>query len=169
MKKRTVRVNDQITAPSVRLIGADGAQVGIVTVDRALELAAQAGLDLVEVAPNSTPPVCKIMDFGKYLYEVSKKEKLTKKKQHVIHVKEIRLRPKIETHDYEFKRNHIRKFIEEGNRVKVTVMFRGREMAYQEFGTKIIERLTADLEDVAKLEREPQFENRTIIAYFVKK
>ncbi len=139
------------------------------TVDRALELAAQAGLDLVEVAPNSTPPVCKIMDFGKYLYEVSKKEKLTKKKQHVIHVKEIRLRPKIDAHDYETKRNQIRKFIEAGNRVKVTVMFRGREMAFQEFGMKIIERLAADLEDVAKLEREPQPENRTIIVYLVKK
>lgn len=139
------------------------------TVERALEMAAQAGLDLVEVAPNSTPPVCKIMDFGKYLYEVSKKEKLTKKKQHVIHVKEIRLRPKIESHDYEFKRNHIRKFIEAGNRVKVTVMFRGREIMYQDSGAKIIERLASDLEDVAKLEREPQMENRTIIAYFVKK
>jgi translation initiation factor IF-3 len=162
-------VNDQISAPAVRLIGADGAQVGIVTVERALEMAAQAGLDLVEVAPNSTPPVCKIMDFGKYLYEVSKKEKLTKKKQHVIHVKEIRLRPKIESHDYEFKRNHIRKFIEAGNRVKVTVMFRGREIMYQDSGAKIIERLASDLEDVAKLEREPQMENRTIIAYFVKK
>lgn len=162
-------MNDQISAPAVRLIGADGAQVGIVTVERALEMAAQAGLDLVEVAPNSTPPVCKIMDFGKYLYEVSKKEKLTKKKQHVIHVKEIRLRPKIESHDYEFKRNHIRKFIEAGNRVKVTVMFRGREIMYQDSGAKIIERLASDLEDVAKLEREPQMENRTIIAYFVKK
>jgi translation initiation factor IF-3 len=162
-------VNDQITAPEVRLIGADGAQVGIVTVHRAMEMAAQAGLDLVEVAPNSTPPVCKIMDFGKYLYEVSKKEKLTKKKQHVIHVKEIRLRPKIEAHDYEFKRNHIRKFIEAGDRVKVTIMFRGREMMYQDSGNKIIERLAADLDDVAKLEREPQLENRTIIAYFVKK
>ncbi len=162
-------MNDQITAPAVRLIGADGAQVGIVTVDRALEMAAQAGLDLVEVAPNSTPPVCKIMDFGKYLYEVSKKEKLTKKKQHVIHVKEIRLRPKIEAHDYEFKRNHIRKFVEAGNRVKVTIMFRGREIMYQDSGAKIIERLVSDLEDVAKLEREPQVENRTIIAYFVKK
>ncbi|MGQ9561825.1 MAG: translation initiation factor IF-3 [Candidatus Oleimicrobiaceae bacterium] len=169
MKKRTVRVNDQISAPAVRLIGADGAQVGIVTVERALEMAAQAGLDLVEVAPNSTPPVCKIMDFGKYLYEVSKKEKLTKKKQHIIHVKEIRLRPKIEAHDYEFKRNHIRKFIEAGNRVKVTIMFRGREIMYQDAGAKIIERLASDLEEVAKLEREPQVESRTIIAYFVKK
>lgn len=162
-------MNDQISAPAVRLIGADGAQVGIVTVERALEMAAQAGLDLVEVAPNSTPPVCKIMDFGKYLYEVSKKEKLTKKKQHIIHVKEIRLRPKIEAHDYEFKRNHIRKFIEAGNRVKVTIMFRGREIMYQDSGAKIIERLASDLEEVAKLEREPQVENRTIIAYFVKK
>lgn len=162
-------MNDQISAPTVRLIGADGAQVGIMTVERALEMAAQVGLDLVEVAPNSTPPVCKIMDFGKYLYEVSKKEKLTKKKQHVIHVKEIRLRPKIEAHDYEFKRNHIRKFIEAGNRVKVTIMFRGREIMYQDSGAKIIERLASDLEEVAKLEREPQVENRTIIAYFAKK
>ena len=157
-----------IDVPNVRLIGVDGEQIGIVERDRALDLASEAGYDLVEVSPNSSPPVCKIMDYGKYCYEISKKEKQTKKKQHVIHVKEIRMRPKIEAHDFEFKMRHARKFLEAGNRVKVTVLFKGREIAHKEFGEKIIERVIEELDDIAKVEREAQFEGRTITIYFVK-
>jgi len=157
-----------IDVPNVRLIGADGEQIGIVERGRALNLATEAGYDLVEVSPNSSPPVCKIMDYGKYCYEISKKEKLTKKKQHVIHVKEIRMRPKIETHDFEFKMRHARKFLEAGNRVKVTVLFKGREIAHKEFGEQIIEKVIEELEDIAKVEREAQFEGRTLTIYFVK-
>ncbi len=155
--------------PKVRLIGADGEQVGIVAIGHALNLAADAGYDLVEVSPNSSPPVCKIMDYGKYLYELSKKEKQTKKKQHVIHVKEIRMRPKIEAHDFDFKLRHARKFLEAGNRVKMTILFKGREMAHREFGDKILERVQEELDDIAKVEREAQLEGRTLTMYFVKK
>lgn len=109
------------------------------------------------------------MNYGKYRYEVSKKEKQTRKKQHVIHVKEIRMRPKIETHDFEFKLKHARKFIEDGNKVKVTVLFKGREMVHKEFGNTLLERLTAELEDIAKVERAPQMEGRTLTVYFIKK
>ena len=126
-------------------------------------------MDLVEVAPNANPPVCKIMDFGKYKYELSKKEKSSKKKQVIIHVKEIRLRPKIDDHDYDFKAKHARKFLEAGNKVKATVLFRGRELAYKEFGRKVLERLIEDLSDVAKIERAPVQEGRNMIMYLVKK
>jgi len=153
----------------VRLIDENNEQVGIVNISEALKRAAQAGFDLVEVSPNATPPVCKIMDFGKYKYELGKKEKQTKKKQHVIQVKEIRLRPKIESHDYEFKIRHARKFIEAGNRVKATVLFRGREMAHQEFGERILERLVKDLEDVAKVDRQMKKEGKNLIMYLTKK
>lgn len=162
-------MNEQIRSNQVRLIDAEGKQVGIVSITEALERATQAGFDLVEVSPNAVPPVCKIMDFGKYKYELGKKEKQTKKKQHVIQVKEIRLRPKIEKHDYEFKMRHARSFIEAGNRVKATVLFRGREMAHQEFGVRILERLVKDLEDIAKVDRPIKKEGRNLIMYFVKK
>jgi len=151
------------------LIDEEGNQIGIVNISEALKRATQAGYDLVEVSPNATPPVCKIMDFGKYKYELGKKEKQTKKKQHVIQVKEIRLRPKIETHDYEFKMRHARKFIEAGNRVKATVLFRGREMAHQEFGARILERLARDLEDIAKIDRPMKKEGKNLIMYLAKK
>lgn len=151
------------------MIGADGEQIGIVDINRALALATEAGYDLVEVSPNSSPPVCKIMDYGKYLYELSKKEKQTKKRQHVIHVKEIRMRPKIEAHDFDFKLRHARKFLEAGNRVKMTILFKGREMAHREFGDKVLERIQEELDDIAKVEREAQLEGRTLTMYFVKK
>ena len=151
------------------MIGVDGEQIGIVEIDRALDLATEAGYDLVEVSPNSSPPVCKIMDYGKYLYELSKKEKQTKKKQHVVHVKEIRMRPKIEAHDFGFKLRHARKFLEAGNRVKMTILFKGREMAHREFGDQILERIQEELDDIAKVEREAQLEGKTLTMYFVKK
>ena len=153
----------------MRVIAADGDQLGIMPVEKALEIASQAGLDLVEVAPNAAPPVCRVMDFGKFKYEQSKKDKLSKKKQTIIHVKEIRMRPKIEEHDYEFKAKHARKFLEAGNKVKATVLFRGRELAYKDFGRRLLARLVEDLSDVAKVEREPQLEGRQMVMYLVKK
>ena len=127
------------------------------------------GLDLVEVSPNATPPVCRLMDFGKFKYELSKKEKETKKKQHVIVTKEIRLRPKIEEHDFDFKVRHARRFLEEGNRVKATVMFRGREMAHKEFGFKVMEKFQEALDDIAKVDREAKMEGGQLSAFFTKK
>lgn len=132
-------------------------------------MAKNRGLDLVEVSSNTSPPVCKILDFGKYKYKQSKKEKITKKKQHVIHVKEIRFRPKIEAHDFNFKTNHARKFIEKGNKVKATVLFRGREMAHKEFAQTLLERMAAELDDIAKIEKEPVMEGRTMIMFLTKK
>ncbi len=143
--------------------------MGIMPVTQALRLAEEKGLDLVEVAPNANPPVCRIMDYGKYKYEQSKKEKSHKKKQAATQVKEIRLRPKIEEHDYEFKLKHARKFLEGGHKVKATVMFRGREMAHQEFGHALIKRFIEDLADIAKVAREPTMEGRQIVVYLVKK
>ncbi len=134
-----------------------------------METAQGRGLDLVEVAPNADPPVCRIMDFGKYKYELSKKEKSNKKKQAVINLKEIRLRPKIETHDFEFKAKHARKFLESGSKVKATVLFRGRELAYKEFGKRVLEDLIEELSDIAKVERAPLMEGRNMIMYLVKK
>ncbi|MCI0512923.1 translation initiation factor IF-3 [candidate division KSB1 bacterium] len=162
-------MNNQIKNPTVRLINAEGEQVGVVDTVKALELAEHSGLDLVEVSPKANPPVCKIMDYGKYKYELSKKEKIVKKRQQVILVKEIRLRPKIEIHDFDFKVKHARKFIEEGNKVKLTVMFKGREMAHLEFGKELLERFQMELSDVAKVEKSAQLEGRNMILIFTKK
>jgi translation initiation factor IF-3 len=126
-------------------------------------------LDLVEVSPNSDPPVCKIMDFGKYKYELSKKEKAVRKKQHVIQVKEIRLRPSIEDHDFDFKLKNARKFLEQGNKVKFNVMFRGREMAHQEFGKELLNRIMEELNDIAKAENRPKLEGRNMVLFLIKK
>lgn len=127
------------------------------------------GLDLVEVSPNAAPPVCKIMDFGKYKYELAKKEKETRKKQHVIVTKEIRMRPKIEEHDFEFKLKHARKFLLEGDRVRASVQFKGREMIHQEFGRKILERFIENLQDIAKTEKDPIMEGGQLVVFFIKK
>ena len=169
IKKRDIRINEEITSSTVRLIDQNSKQVGIVSLNEALRLSELAGFDLVEIAPSVEPPVCKIMDFGKYKYELSKKEKETKKKQHVIITKEIRFRPKIEEHDFEFKARHARKFLEEGHRVKATVMFRGREMIHQEYGTRIMDKFKEELQDVARIEKEPKLEGGQLIMYLVKK
>jgi len=153
----------------VRLVGPDGTQIGIVSLEEALDKADEYGLDLVEVAPQANPPVCRIMDFGKFRYELSKKERDQRKKQHVIHVKEIRLRPKTEEHDLLHKIRHAREFLEDGNRLKVTIMFRGREMAYKEFGYRLMERVQEELADIAKLEKGPVEEGRNLVAFFMKK
>jgi len=151
------------------VIGADGEQLGVMATDEALRAAAAANFDLVEIAPGAEPPVCKIMDYGKYKYEQSKKDKVSRKKQTVIHVKEIRFRPKIEEHDYDFKVRHARKFLEEGDKVKASVIFRGREMVHQEFGRGILRKMIEELQDIAKVEQEPRMEGRILVTILVKK
>lgn len=126
-------------------------------------------LDLVEIAPNASPPVCRIMNYGKYKYQQSKKEKLSKKKQHVIHIKEIRLRPTIDEHDIEFKMRHARKFIEAGNHLRIRILFRGRQITHPELGEAILQRVQQELEDIAKMEMEPVKEGRSIVANFIHK
>lgn len=148
------------------MIDENGSQIGVVPTAQALEIAASRGLDLVEVAANVRPPVCRIMDYGKYLYEQSKKAKAAKKKQHVIQLKEIRMRPKTEEHDYQFKLRHIRDFLVEGCKVKATVVFRGREMTHKDYGQRVLERLITDLSDIAETEAAPKFEGRNLSAMF---
>ncbi|MCK4753680.1 MAG: translation initiation factor IF-3 [Calditrichia bacterium] len=169
IKKSKTRINNQITAPEIRLIGPDGQQIGLVSIDQGQQLADEKGLDLVEISPDAKPPVCKVLDYGKYRYEISKREKDSKKKQHVIILKEIRLRPRTEDHDLEFKIKHARKFLEQKNKVKFTVMFRGREMAYKEFGEKLLDRVVEKLEDIAKVEMDKKFEGRSLTMTFVNK
>jgi len=153
-------LNKRIKVSPVRLIGPDGEQLGIVPVEEALEKAQEEGLDLVEVSPNSRPTVCRILDYGKFKYEIAKKDKLARKKQHTFQMKEMRFRPKIDGHDFDFKTKHVREFLESGSKVKVFVMFRGREMAYQEFGRKVLDRVKEVLADVAIVEVEPKMDGR---------
>lgn len=162
--RKFIRVNQRIRAPEVRLIGAEGEQLGIVTLTKGLELATQNDLDLVEVAPSAQPPVCRIMDFSKYKYDQEKKEREAKKHQKLSHFKEIRFKPKIEEHDYQTKLHHVLTFLKKGDKVKITLMFRGREMAHQELGRRIIDRLIADSASVGQVEKPPVLERRMIIA-----
>jgi len=151
----------------VRVIGSDGQQLGIMLTPEAIRRASADGMDLIEIVPNSDPPVCKVMDFGKYRYELSKKEKLQKKHQHVTQVKEIRFHPNTDTHDFEFKVRHARAFLEEGDKVKATVVFRGRQFAYQDQGRELLARFTERLADIAKVEQNPKMEGRQMIAFYV--
>jgi translation initiation factor IF-3 len=151
------------------LIDENGAQVGVVPTNQALEIATSRGLDLVEVAANVRPPVCRIMDYGKYLYEQSKKVKAAKKKQHTIQLKELRFRPKTEEHDYNFKLNHIKEFLAEGFKVKIAIVFRGREMVHKELGYKILDRLIVDLKEIAEMEGSSKQEGRNLSAMFLAK
>jgi len=155
-------VNQQIRISPVRIIDEDGEQLGIMEVHAARQIAEERGLDLVEVAPTARPPVCKIMDFGKYKYEQAKRDKEAKKKQHPVTVKEMKFRPKIDDHDYEFKVAHVREFLEKGDKAKLTIMFRGREMMHQEFGLAILERVRDDLSDISGVEQEPKSEGRNM-------
>jgi translation initiation factor IF-3 len=157
------RVNDRIRAPEVRLIGADGQNIGVVPPARALTLAEEAGLDLVEISPNATPPVCKIMDFGKFKYEQQKRESEARKKQKTIEVKEVKFRPNTDTHDYEVKLRNVTKFLENGDKVKVTLRFRGREMAHQNLGRELLERVASDVEGLGKVENMPKMEGRQMV------
>ncbi|WP_461307998.1 translation initiation factor IF-3 [Albidovulum sp.] len=157
------RVNERIRAPEIRLIGADGENLGVVTPARALALAEEAGLDLVEISPNATPPVCKIMDFGKFKYEQQKKEAEARKKQKVIEIKEVKFRPGTDTHDYDVKMRNVIRFLEGGDKVKVTLRFRGREMAHQELGLDLLRRVAADVEEIGKIENMPKLEGRQMV------
>ncbi|MFV0491070.1 MAG: translation initiation factor IF-3 [Pseudorhodobacter sp.] len=159
------RVNDRIRAPEIRLIGADGENVGVVTPARALAMAADVGLDLVEISPNAAPPVCKIMDFGKFKYEQQKREAEARKKQHIIEIKEIKFRPGTDKHDYDVKMRSVLKFLGEGDKVKVTLRFRGREMAHQELGLDLLNRVAADVTEAeaGKVEAMPKLEGRQMV------
>lgn len=157
------RVNQEITAPRVRLVDADGEMVGVVTRREALDLAIEANLDLVEVSPNAEPPVCKILDNGKFKYEQQKKKNEAKKKQKIIEVKEIQIRPMIDDNDFEVKRRAAERFLKEGNKVKVTMRFRGREMSHQEIGMKVINRFKDQFEELAKIETAPRFEGKQML------
>ena len=169
VKQKFTRINDQIRVAKVRVIAPDGEQLGILPIAEARRRAEEYNLDLVEVAPNATPPVCRIMDFGKYQYEKSKKEKESKKKQHTVTVKEIRMRPKTDVHDMEVKLRQARKFLEHNHKVKFTVIFRGREMAYQDMGRNILQRVIENLEDIAEVETPIKMEGRRMTMMLVSK
>jgi translation initiation factor IF-3 len=156
-------VNDEIRAREVQLIDQNGDNHGVVEFRAALTMASEAGLDLVEIAPNSVPPVCKILDVGKYKYQAQKKAAEARKKQKIVEIKEIKLRPMIDDHDYDVKMRAMQRFFEEGDKVKVTLRFRGREMAHQELGTALLERVKTDTSALAKVEQEPKFEGRQMI------
>lgn len=157
------RLNEDITAPQVRLILADGEQAGIMSLAAALEVAGEAGLDLVEIAPNAEPPVCRIMDFGKFKYEQSKKAHQARKKQRQTSVKEIKFRPGTDEADYQVKLKRLIHFLSEGDKTKVTLRFRGREMAHQDRGARLLERVEADLREYGKVEQFPKLEGRQMV------
>lgn len=156
------RINDEIRTHSCRLIGVDGSQLGIYDTKDALRLAIEQGFDLVEIAPNAEPPVCRVMDYGKYKYDQEVKAKHARKNQTKSEIKEMKFRPKIGDGDYETKKKHVIRFIESGAKVKVTIMFRGREMAHPEQGRVILDRLTEDLADIAQVENQPKLEGRNM-------
>ncbi|MDX1622746.1 MAG: translation initiation factor IF-3 [Gemmatimonadota bacterium] len=157
-----LRVNEQIRFSPVRLIDPDGNQIGVVPVEEAREEAENRGLDLVEVAPSARPPVCRIMDYGRYKYEQAKAEREAKKKQHVTQMKEIKMRPNIEEHDFDFKTRHIKRFLGDRDKVKVTIMFRGREMSHPEVGRAVLDDVIEELGDQAKVEQAPRMEGRNM-------
>ena len=156
------RINDRIRVPEVRLVGPEGEQVGIVSIGEALRLAQDSDLDLVEVAPMARPPVAKLMDYGKYKYEQDQRMKEARKKQSLIVVKEMKMRPKIDKHDYETKKGHVVRFLRQGAKVKVTIMFRGREMAHQELGRKLLDQLAVDVAEIAKVDTPPKVDGRNM-------
>jgi len=160
---KDLRINEEIRAKEVRLVSGDGEQLGIVPLKDALRMAQEKELDLVEVSANAKPPVCRIMDYGKFRYEQSKREKEARKKQRIISVKEIKLRPNIEDHDLQTKSKNISKFLKEGDKVKVTMMFRGREMAHAELGKHLLNKVAAEMQEIANIERQPKIEGRNMI------
>ncbi len=157
------RINDRIEAREVRLVDQDGGMVGVVAIRDALIRAEDVGLDLVEISPNASPPVCKILDYGKFKYEAQKKANAARKKQRVIEVKEIKMRPSIDDNDYSIKMKKVREFLDEGDKVKVTMRFRGREMAHQHLAMNILEKVREDMADLAKIEQFPKLEGRQMI------
>jgi translation initiation factor IF-3 len=163
VQKDGPRINEEIRVREVQLIDHNGANRGVVPIKDALDSAAEAGLDLVEIAPNMSPPVCKILDYGKFKYQEQKKAAEARKKQKTVEIKEIKFRPMIDDHDYDVKMRSMKRFFEEGDKVKVTLRFRGREMAHQELGFKLLDRVRDDLMTLAKVEQEPKFEGRQMV------
>ena len=160
--ERKHNINRDIRADKIRVIDPNGEQLGVISKNEALRKADEFGLDLIEIAPKAQPPVCKIMDYGKYVYEQQKKEKMQRKNASKQQLKEVRFKPRTETHDYNFKMKHAREFIKEGNKVKATVMFRGREMVHKEIGAEILERFVNDMSDIAKMDNTMKFEGRNL-------
>jgi translation initiation factor IF-3 len=167
--KRFIRTNERIRAREVRVIDDEGKQIGILQPFEALKMAREKNLDLVEVSPTAQPPVCRIMDFGKYLYEQEKKERAAKKHQKIITIKEVKFRINVDEHDYEFKKNHVLRFLEEGDKVKATIFFRGREMTHTNLGRNILERLIKDIGDKGVVEFRPRMEGNTLHAILAPK
>lgn len=157
------RINERIRGSDIRLIGAEGENEGVVTPERAMALAEIAGLDLVEISPNASPPVCKIMDYGKFKYETQKKEAEARKKQKIIEIKEVKFRPNTDNNDYDVKMRNVFKFLENGDKVKITLRFRGREMAHQDLGRQLLERVAADTTEHGKVENFPKMEGRQMV------
>ena len=157
------RTNERIKGSDIRLIGAEGENVGLISPEKALIMAEDAGLDLVEISPNANPPVCKIMDYGKYKYETQKKEAEARKKQKIIEIKEVKFRPNTDSNDYDVKMRNVFKFLENGDKVKITLRFRGREMAHQELGRQLLERVAEDTKDAGKVENFPKMEGRQMV------
>ena len=160
--KETARINENIKAKEIRVIDENGGMLGVLTVPEALVKSKEADLDLVEISPNAEPPVCKIIDYGKHLYQLEKKKKEAKKHQKVVHLKEIKLRPKTDVHDYNFKVKHIKQFLESGDKVKVTVKFRGREMAFIDVGREQLDKVIADVAEFGKVDSPPRLEGRNL-------
>jgi translation initiation factor IF-3 len=161
-----VRINERIRVPEVRVIGDEGEQLGVMDVRDAIRTARERGLDLVEVAPTADPPVCRIIDFGKFQYEAKKKANEAKKKQVTITVKEVKFRPGTDDHDYNYRMKHAREWLEEGDKVKATIWFRGREMTHRELGARILEKLETDLADVGEVEARPRMEGNQMFIIF---
>lgn len=160
---KEIKVNEAIRAKEVRVISSEGEQLGIVPVRDAINIAIQAGLDLVEVAPDATPPVCRIMDFGKYKYIQGKRVKEARKKQTTIQIKEVKMGPKTEEHDFQFKARHVKRFLEDGNKAKITIRFRGREIAHTDLGKKMLERMIKEMSDISAIEQPPRFEGKNLV------
>ena len=162
-KDRGPRSNNRISSPDVQVIASDGENLGILNTNEAISMAKDQGLDLIEIAPNAKPPVCKIMDMGKYKYDLQKKANQAKKKQKTVSLKEIKLRPGTETHDYNFKIKNAKKFITKGNKVKFTVKFKGREMQHTDLGKDLMNKIIEETKDIAKIESKPKFEGRQMV------
>jgi translation initiation factor IF-3 len=160
---KEVAINWEIKAPEVRVIDPDGKQMGVLPVKEAIKIAEERGLDLVEVAPNSQPPVCRIMNYGKYKYQQSKRTQEARKHQTVIRIKEVKVRPRTEEHDFQFKLRHVKRFLDEGNKVKISILFRGREIAHPEFGKELLNRFIEGVKDVVVIEQSPRLEGRNMV------
>ena len=162
-KDRGPRSNNRISSPEVQVIGSDGDNLGILNTNEAISMAKEQGLDLIEIAPNAKPPVCKIIDMGKYKYDAQKKANVAKKKQKIVLLKEIKMRPVTETHDYEFKVKNAKKFIGKGDKVKFTIRFKGRELQHSHLGRELMDKIKADMQDIGKVELHPKFDGKQMI------